>query len=126
MQGINFQESAEKREINVLRCTFAETRFLCCFHFMVWLTVPVCAQQGEQVQITLGCFPLCFVFGYSHEIIIKHTLPAAGKHCQSKHLFSCLAIYSCVYSLLSLSPFQNLMEINDVEPAVFKEMICFI
>lgn len=49
----------------------------------------------------------------------------------SKHLsFSSLAFYSvkpCVYShLLSSLPVQNRVEINDVEPDVFKEMMCFI
>lgn len=49
----------------------------------------------------------------------------------SKRLcFSSLFFYSvkpCVYSpLLSSLPVQNRVEINDVEPDVFKEMMCFI
>ena len=31
-----------------------------------------------------------------------------------------------MYSLLSSTPIQNRVEINDVEPDVFKEMMCFI
>lgn len=51
------------------------------------------------------------------------------KDCQSV-CFSSLFFYSvkpCVYSpLLSSLPVQNRVEINDVEPDVFKEMMCFI
>lgn len=70
--------------------------------------------------------------GYSHKIKKHSALPCVcGIEALSKHLsFSSLAFYSvkpCVYSpLLSSSLAQNRVEINDVEPDVFKEMMCFI
>lgn len=67
--------------------------------------------------------------GNLHEIK-KTLLPyIVLKDCQSV-CFSSLFFYSvkpCVYSpLLSSLPVQNRVEINDVEPDVFKEMMCFI
>lgn len=69
--------------------------------------------------------------GYSHDIKKKHLAAACGSEGLSKHLsFSSLAFYlvkPCVYSILLSSPrVQTRVEINDVQPDVFKEMMCFI
>lgn len=60
----------------------------------------------------------------------KKRLRVVLKNCQSICLFLPLVFYSVkpgVYSpLRSSPPAQNRVEINDMEPDVFKEMMCFI
>lgn len=73
---------------------------------------------------------MLWVLEHSHKMKKKTALCVVLKDRQSITSFSSFAFYlvkSCVYfSLLSSPPVQNRVEINDVEPDVFKEMMCFI